>query len=398
MQYCPPASCVRALALASMLASSASVFAQQTGPSASVPLTEPAPPLPPAPPDKLLQWQIGETTVKIGGYIKVDLIHDFDAIGSTGSFDPRTIPTDGSDGTNTLMQARTSRLNLDVHTPTSAGPMRAFIEGDFYGDGNSFRLRHAFATIGPVLGGQTWSTFMDEDCMPETLDFESPIAFPLVRQAQIRYTHPFDDGGCYMAFALENPDAELQAPTGVMGQTEELMPDLDARFRWAHDRGHVQLGTFLGMARFEPDMGSSDDVTLWGLNLSTKYATWGADEAFVQLTYGDGVGRYRGGLAAAPDADGNLEAVPVFAVLVGYEHHWSEVYRSTVSYSWGEGDLPEGSASDQSDELQYLAANFIWQFADRAWTGIEYLYGSNEVSDGSDGDASRIQISLRFDL
>jgi hypothetical protein len=53
-----------------------------------------------------IQWQVGDTTLKVGGYVKVDLIHDFDAIGSQDSFDPRTIPTDGSEGRNTQMQAQ----------------------------------------------------------------------------------------------------------------------------------------------------------------------------------------------------------------------------------------------------------------------------------------------------
>ncbi len=161
---------------------------------------------------KGLQTQIGDFSVKLGGYIKVDLIHDFDAIGSTDSFDPRTIPTDGSDaGTNTRMHARQTRLNLDVRGPTSAGDVRLFAEGDFFGSGNAFRLRHAFGTLGPVLGGQTWTTFMDEDAMPETLDFESPIAFPLIRQAQIRLRHEFGDGS-YGAIALEDPASNVIAP------------------------------------------------------------------------------------------------------------------------------------------------------------------------------------------
>jgi hypothetical protein len=398
--------------VASVLAlftSSTNLRAQQpsSAPVEPQPTPQPTPPLaadatpqttpPPAPPAKGLQWVIGETKIKLGGYIKVDLIHDFDEIGSTDSFDPRTIPTDDSEGTATRIHARQTRFNLDVQSPTTAGPMRAFVEGDFFGSGNSFRLRHAYGTVGPVLAGQTWSTFMDEDAMPETLDFESPIAFPLIRQAQIRYKHDLGDGS-YAAFSLEDPDSEVIPPTGVTGQTDEPLPDFNARLRFANDRGHVQLGAFLGMARFEPDAGSSEDVFLWGLNLSTKYAVFGEDNVFLQATYGDGVGRYRGGSTAAADADGDIEAITTLGLMGGYEHHWSDEYRSTLSYSWGTGDLPDGSPTDTTEEVTYLAANFIWQFADRAWTGIEYLYGSRDTFDGEDGDANRIQISVRFDL
>jgi hypothetical protein len=118
----------------------------------------------------------------------------------------------------------------------------------------------------------------------------------------------------------------------------------------------------------------------------------------VQVTYGEGVGRYRGGVTAAPDSSGDLEAIPVLGLLGSYQHHWSEKYRSTIGYAWAEGDLPNGAPADASEELVYSFVNLIYQFADRAWVGLEYLYGENETFDGEDADASRLQLALRFDL
>jgi hypothetical protein len=378
--------------------------AQQTNPAPVDPLAvEPTKVVPTevAPFKKGIEWQVGETKIKFGGYFKVDLLHDFDEIGSTDSFDPRTIPTPGEDGTATRLHARQTRFNLDLRGPSSAGEFRGFFEGDFFSDQNGFRMRHAYGTLGPLLGGQTWTTFMDEDAMPETLDFESPIAFPQIRQTQVRYTHDLGEGD-YFAVSLEDPDSDVLVPTDVggdpLGESEEPYPDLNARWREAFDGGHVQVGGFLGIARFEPEVGSADDVTLWGVNLSTKLGVLERDNVFVQATYGDGVGRYRGGITAAPDASGNLEAVTVLGWMLGYEHHWSDEYRSSVSYSWADGDVPDGAGPDTTETLDYLAANLIWQFADRAWTGIEYLYGSRDSLDGESGDASRIQLSLRFDI
>ena len=353
---------------------------------------------PMTPPPKGIQLETGDYTWKLGGYLKVDLIHDFDEIGSTDSFDVRTIPTtETADGDATRIHARQTRINLDVTGPTSAGPFRAFVEGDFFSDQNGFRMRHAYGTIGEVLGGQTWSTFMDEDAMPETLDFESPVAFPLVRQAQVRWTHQLGDGN-YFALALEDPDSDVIGPTGVTGTAKEPLPDVNARVRWKNPRGHVQLGLFGGMARFDPDVGSPDDVVLWGLNLSTKTDTWGEDSAIAQVTYGDGVGRYRGGTTAAPDASGDLEAIPVLGLMGSYEHHWCDEYRSTIGYSWGEGDIPDGAPPTSNEELDYGFANFIWQFCNRAWAGVEYLYGARQTTDDAEGHANRLQLALRFDL
>jgi hypothetical protein len=354
---------------------------------------------PVAAPAKGIQWTTGDYTWKVGGYIKVDLIHDFDEIGSTDSFDPRTIPTSGENdpGDATRIHARQTRFNLDVGGPSDVGPFHAFFEGDFFSDQNGFRMRHAYGEVGGVLGGQTWTTFMDEDAMPETLDFESPIGFPQIRQAQLRWTQEYESGN-YWAVALEDPDSDVLAPTGVPGESDEPLPDLTGRYHWKNSRGHVQLGAFGGMARFDPETGSEDDVALWGFNLSTKVATFGEDSAITQITYGEGVGRYRGGTTAAPDADGDLEAIETFAALVSYQHHWSDAYRSTLAYTWAEGDLPDGVPSTSTEELQYLAANLIWQFSRRAWAGIEYLDGSRDTFDGESGDANRLQIALRFDL
>lgn len=356
---------------------------------------------PPPAPAKGIQWTTGDYAWKVGGYVKVDVIHDFDEIGSTDSFDPRTIPTDdtGEPGDATRIHARQTRFNLDIRGPTDMGDFRAFFEGDFFGDKGTFRMRHAYGSVGRVLGGQTWTAFMDDAAMPETLDFESPIAFPMVRQAQVRWTQPMEDGS-YWAVALEDPDSDVIEPDGAAeaDEADEPLPDLTARLHLENARGHVQLGLFGGMARFDPVVGSTDDVALWGVNLSTKLETFGSDNAIVQVTYGDGVGRYRGGTTAAPDADGDLEAVPTLGLMGAYQHVWSADYRSTLAYSWGEGDLPDGVPATANEELTYLAANLIWQFTDRAWAGIEYLYGSRDTFDGADGDAHRLQLALRYDI
>ncbi len=347
-------------------------------------------------PTKGLLFTVGDYTVKLGGYIKVDLIHDFDEIGSTDSFDPRTIPTAGDDGTNTRIHARQTRLNLDVNGPTTAGPLRLFVETDFFSDQNGLRMRHAFGTIKGFLGGQTWSTFMDEDCMPETLDFESPIAFPQIRQGQVRYTGQLE-GGSYWAVALEDPASAISnAPAG--SEVEEATPDLTGRLRWAFDRGHCQLGLFAGTSTLDPAAGPKDTEVIYGANVSTKIRVLEKDQIYVQVTYGPGVGRYRGGITATPDANGDLDAVEVLGFMGGYEHHWSDEWRSTVTYAFAEGDLPTGAPATLTKELEYLAANLIYQFSNKTWVGVEYLYGSNTTEDDAFGSADRIQFAMRFDF
>lgn len=398
------------LANVSLAVASAAICSQLAAQDPTPPTPAAAPAAAPAPQDpqaaakpaaarpKGIEAQVGDFKVKLGGYIKVDLIHDFDEIGSTDSFDPRTIPTDdeSNPGMNTRIHARQTRLNLDVRGPTTAGDVRLYVEGDFYGEGSAFRLRHAYGVLGGLLAGQTWTTFMDED-MPETLDFESPIAFPQIRQAMVRYRENLGTGGSYWAVAVEDPASKVIEPAAP-GEVEEATPDLTGRLRWENDAGHVQLGLFAGTARYDLDTEPADMVALWGANVSTKLNVVGRDHFFLQGTYGPGVGRYRGGITAAPDANGNLEPVDVLAFMVAYQHQWSDEWRSTFTYSWGEGDLPAGVPNDSTEVLEYAAANLIWQFSDRAWAGVEYLFGAREDIDDSRGEANRLQFSIRFDF
>ncbi len=191
-------------------------------------------------------WQL-----TLGGYFKLDLIHDFDPNSSPDTFDPRSIPVDGSQGTNTRIHARETRLSLGIVGPAEGRDLTLFLEGDFYGTGNTFRMRHAYAQYGALLAGQTWTTFMDEINVPPTIDFETPLAAPFVRQGLLRITTGLSKRSD-LAFAVEESDPEILVPPGVQGATEKTWPDFVARFRFTNRRGHLQLSGFVGQTRSRP--------------------------------------------------------------------------------------------------------------------------------------------------
>ena len=93
-----------------------------------------------------------------------------------------------------------------------------------------------------------------------------------------------------------------------------------------------------------------------------------------------------------------LEAVGILGLMGSYQHHWSDEYRSTIGYAWADGDVPAGAPATATEELTYGFVNLIWQFCDRAWTGLEWLHGSRRTFDDEEGDADRLQFALRFDL
>ena len=334
----------------------------------------------------------------LGGYFKLDLIHDFDPNSSPDVFDPRSIPVDASKGTSTRIHARQTRLSLGIKGPAEGRNLELFVEGDFYGVGNTFRMRHAYAQYGVLLAGQTWTTFMDERNIPPTIDFETPLAAPLARQGLLRFTTGISKRSD-LAFAIEESNPEVLIRPGAQGTTEKTLPDFTARFRLTGTRGHVQLSGFVGRTGFRADTGATSEVTIGGVLASARLRLLERDAAYAEVAYGPGLGRYRGAASAALDASGRLETVDVVGVTAGYEHYWSARWSSNavVSPAWVLTELAEPATSN--DSFNYSAVNLLYWFLEqRAWIGAEYLYGRRELQDGAHRSAQRVQLATRFNI
>jgi hypothetical protein len=343
---------------------------------------------------------MGAFTFKPSGRVKLDIIRDFKPIAAEDSFDTRQIAIDGSEGTNSNFSAKETRLNLDIRGMADNRELRMFIETDFYGTNTALRLRHAFGSYGGLLAGQTWSTFMDDDNLPRTIDFESPTAFAQIRQAQVRWTQKFGKMITWSA-AVEDNKSAITTPVDVPGKAEYPMPDLVTRFRFDVPKGHVTTSAFLGEARFRPTDGDPDSVTLWGTMASVKMTTFGKDSAYGVFTFGEGIGRYRGGLTAVPDENGQLHAVGGVALMGGYEHFWLDRWSTNAVFSVADTHDEAFYTESVNKKLTYGAVNLLyWFLGDRAWTGVEYLYGKREVFGESDqhGTAHRVQYAVRFNL
>lgn len=341
-------------------------------------------------------WEIPKSNVRIkfGGYVKADLIHDFNPIGSPDFFDVSKIPTDGSEGQTTHLNVKETRLLMDVRTPSKIGEIRAYVETDFYGSSGAFRIRHAFIDINDkLMMGQSWSNFMDENIIPNTLDFEKPAAYAFARHVMVRYKQKLSPHA-YLSVALEEPSTSAVAPT-TAGKFESPLPDFTARYRYTGKWGHVQLSAFAAMLRYRFNTGGTDDLGLFGLNLSGQFNVFKKDYLTYQLVGGPGSGRFRGGLAAAPDANDNLETLDDLGWTVTYCHYWTPSLSSLLVYNAGGVNNTAGQSGSSIKNVQYVAANLIWQFAPQTWAGVEYLWGNREDKDASDGQANRIQFSIR---
>jgi hypothetical protein len=150
-----------------------------------------------------------ETSVTLGGYVKLDAIYSDKSAGVGSSADQEyeagAVPVGPNAGANERGQfklhARQSRFFAKTSTPSTWGELGTYLELDLFGaagnesvsNSHGLRLRHAYGTLGGLLMGQTWTNFSDIAAYPETVDFGGPAGTIFARQAQIRWTQPVSE-------------------------------------------------------------------------------------------------------------------------------------------------------------------------------------------------------------
>lgn len=343
-----------------------------------------------------------DVAMKIGGYVKADLIHDFDAIGSKDSFDTTTIPTSGPQHENSRFHARQSRFSFDTRWRVDGDVARAFIEGDFFGgeqgsDGD-FRLRHAYGNLGQFTAGQTWTTFTDPSAVPQTLDFEGAVSNVNRRQGLVRWEQPvwFDD--VLVAVALENPRIIVESPPLVTGTGRTESPDFLTRLRWEPDWGAFQGALVVRQLGFQPANQPVITETAWGFNFTGSFLLVDTTKAYYQITFGDGIGSYRGSPDVVATGPTTAAILPVFGWMVGVHHEWSDRLTSNFTFSKLSLEAIPGQDSDNLRGTTYLAVNLIANPYERVFVGIEYLYGLRDDVSRARGTANRLQMSFGFYL
>ena len=343
--------------------------------------------------------------MKIGGYVKLDFIQDFNAINNTDIFDVSSIPVGGPQRTNNRMHVRQTRLNFDTRWETQCGIVKSFVEGDFFGTDNNgnktFRLRQAYGELGRFLGGQTFTTFGNIDASPATLDFEGAISTITIRRAQLRWTQPVFTEDLTLALALEDSSTAIELPPGstVTGNTRTISPDFVARLRRTRPSGNIQIAAIARILGFQPTGESVRTENAWGLNFSQVQDLSPDDKIYWQINYGDGIASLLGGLPDATPVDTDSVALlGYFGWMIGATHDWNSKLSSNFTFAESHFRNTSGQPLTDINNLTYLAANVIWTPLERFEVGVEYLYGKRENISGQSGPANRLQFAVFYYL
>jgi len=375
-----------------------------------------------------------ETSVGLYGYVHLDMYKDLkgrqagDWAADIGSQPVAGLGGDTRSGKFT-MTARQSRLGLKTVTPTEMGMLRTKLEADFVKspDGSDanldtslllnnfvFRLRHAYGELdgdwGKLLAGQTWSTFMSLDTMPETIDFNGHASSAFIRQPMLRYTLKTENAGD-LAVAIENPANVIVWNGGTSIQTTpniDKQPDLIANWSLSRDWGMVSAQALYTKYDYDDGAGATASRSGYGLGLGGVWKPTARDSLMVQFTTGKGIGRYVPTTSyhiAYYDATNGLKLYDSDSLVIGWSRAWTDSVRTTLSYggtrindNW---QLLAGTPENDSREMTEGFMNVIWGFAKNAEVGLEYSWGERETyptlaGTTLSGKRSRIGTSLHY--
>jgi hypothetical protein len=326
---------------------------------------------------------------------------------------------------DTRLDARQSRFNIETRTQTAYGTAKTLIEGDLEGVGGNefasnsttFRLRHAYGELGPLLAGQTWSNFMDVESLPETEDFNGPAGQIFIRQGQLRYTYHLAPA-TRISVAVENPQGDFFGPDGnALGNPPssgaaapgspsnslQLWPDFTARFATDQPWGHFAFAALVRQIQANVlTTGRRADDFGYGLSIGGTINTFGRDKIFYQLNGGSEIGRYlqnNVGGGAAFNGTNILNSQPAIGGFAGYQHWWTETLRSTAVY--GHDEIYNNTriiGLTHNRSIDSVHANIFWSPIESTNIGLEYIYGRRETDQGLHGEFNRFQAGFQYNF
>ena len=356
-----------------------------------------------------LETQVGETTVGLYGYARLNMAYNFDrdaGSANEGYFAEVAGSEDEGDvGDQFQMSATQSRIGFRTSTPVEGSTLDTVIEGDFwsYNDDNSrFRLRHAYGSWNGILAGQTWSNYNTFVAATPTLDFLGTAGSNGYgsRLAQLRYTM----GG--FSIAAEDPKAQLAENIDGSVPEDDLLPDNDdavssmpaLSLRYEDSMGDFSY-SIAGIARqLKYDTGSEKDTEMgYGAFAAGAYHAGPVTLRAIVNSYLYLSGDYFNGADAYVDTNGKLQTLSGDGGALGLSYQISPQYSLNASHGYTDvelGDPTVGGNAGRKNKNTFL--NLMWTPNERLMYGIEYGYFETELADGREEDASRVMVAAQY--
>ena len=380
-----------------------------------------------------------DSSMAFYGFMKADYHHNFGPLRIFGpslavpAFQPLRGSAGATNTGQTNFRFNASQFNVETRTPSEYGEIRTLLqfdwfETDFDGNNNNSTvneirsgLRLAQASVGPWTVGQQWTVFTDLSQYAETADWENINSGPICRCPSLTYADSLG-GGWSFGVSIVDPVTQIDldmgnsslesdsdaapgaASSAALVRNNTGMPDIQANIKYAQDWGHIFLSGQVRRVSYTADdaiaggvTGSQlrtatgkaeDSLTGWGftvgLALNDPFGLHPRDNFYTNVTYGEGMrgiidlSLFNNGLGHEATLDpftGDLDANSNFALILRYQHWWTDTIRSSVI--WGLVRNSPGNDFDSIGTIRRTMSGFhnlFWSPVPRLNLGIEWEF------------------------
>jgi hypothetical protein len=341
--------------------------------------------------------------VAISGYVKADFLYDTHSFRGDSGLSPVVIG--GGDDENVRLHARQSRFRITSKSDTAVGQIRTLIETDFFGAGNTLRLRHAWGewdmTPNTTFGaGQFWTNFYAQAGQINTIDFGGLKGGSdgISRQSQFRITHRA--GPATISVALEDPTGNSVTPFSAASTTagDHDLPDLTARAAFSIGSASIQVSGVVLENHLDADgFGVSDSSIGYGLAAGVDIPFGDMITLYGHAAWTDGASRYISsgtGYNAVVGAGGNLRNTEMYGFTVGASFKLSEA--STINGAYSTVRVTDNRAAGAIKSEDKIHLNYLWQPVSKLRMGVEASWQEDTYGGGLDDDNLRLQFATWF--
>ena len=349
-----------------------------------------------------------KTTIGIHGFSEGQIISYITNGLNNNEFDTSFIfiPSEPS---QTKFSVNPSKFIISTATPVTSGRLNTVLSVDFNGklDQPIPRLRVAYGEYinddrdYALLAGQTFTTMLDLKAQPETLDFAGPTGLFARRQPVAQFSKLFGRE-VLTEMAIETPEGSVFIDAA---RPLSRLPAFVGAINWLPNGDCIRHLRFAGLARAlnaELLDGLQDSNFGWAFVGSGRImlpSRCEKDNVCFNVQFGDGFG---GQLKSGPAdavlnlATSELTKIKVFSTYGGFQHWWTESFRTNVTCGYNAADNPAFIDGGALESTLYASGNLVWNPLEKVTVGVEYLYGNLKNEDGAKGEANRLLFSARF--
>jgi DcaP outer membrane protein len=331
-------------------------------------------------------------SVRIYGFAELHAIYDVKQSSSPDLFtDLAFQPLNDLKGPRgkTQLTAETSRFGFEATSSTASGPLIAKLEADFYSyssdNRNRVRLRHAYGEYKNWLIGKTWSTFMDLDNLPETVDFNGAVGAPFSRRTMVRFSFGDAKENFKVTLAAEDPEDQFGG-----GSSNERMPQIIGRI-------DKQFGSWSvnGRALVHEKRSVNSTKRGKGIAIGGNYKLSSKDTFMAQYTRVDGdIDHLYGSNGYSIDATtGVISFDKNSGLVLGYARVFNDQLRGNIVYGANRGKSGQAAVNKSLDEL---FVNLVYSPVKNVELGGELIYGKRKTFEGTIGTLKRLDLMARY--